>query len=289
MAIKAQTLADFVVECATDNQEVGGGGGGGGQEDIDKAVLDRQNIETTPKEYWTLYFDRASKTKTSGAGLVLQSPEGFTIEYALKLDFPTTNNEAEYEALRAGLGLAKALRAKNVKIIGDSRLVISQVNGKYESRDETMMKYLRIVRAIITYFEECTMEHVPREKTIKADALSLFASLEDETYTGNIYFEVLKAPSINAKLVALVTQEICWMDPIKAYLESAWLPNDTTEGRKLQVRALRYAVIDGALYKKSHLIPYLRCLRPLDTESSLREVHEGICGQHLGVEPWHTR
>ena len=72
------------------------------------------------------------------------------VEYALKLDFPTTNNEAEYGALIAGLGLAKVLRAKNVKICGDSRLLISQVNGEYEARGETMMKYLMIVRAIRT-------------------------------------------------------------------------------------------------------------------------------------------
>ena len=50
------------------------------------------------KEYCVLYFDGASKTKTSGAGLVLQSPKGFIVEYALNLDFPTTNNEVEYEA-----------------------------------------------------------------------------------------------------------------------------------------------------------------------------------------------
>ena len=72
------------------------------------------------------------------------------------------------------------------------------------------------------------------------------------------------------------------MDPIKAHLETGWLPNDTTEARKLQVRALRYALIDGALYKKSYLIPYLMCLRPLDAESALKEVHEGICRQHMG-------
>ena len=99
-----------MVECTINNQEFDG------QEDNDKAVLDEQNIEMTPKEYWTLYFDGASKTKSSGLGLVLQSPEGFTIEYTLKLDSPTTHNEEVYEALIAGLGLAKALRAKNVKI-----------------------------------------------------------------------------------------------------------------------------------------------------------------------------
>ncbi|KAL8134178.1 hypothetical protein AgCh_009294 [Apium graveolens] len=115
-AIKAQALADFVVECTIPNQEVGG------QEDtipqvkeVDKWDKEKDDKE---KEYWVLYFDGASKTNSSGAGLVLQSPDGFLIEYAIKLDFPTTNNEAEYEALIAGLGLAGTLRVKNKKVCG---------------------------------------------------------------------------------------------------------------------------------------------------------------------------
>lgn len=71
------------------------------------------------------------KTKASGASLDLQSPDGFTIEYALKLDFSTTNNEAEYEVLISGHGLAEILRVKNLKIRRDSRMVVSQVNGNF--------------------------------------------------------------------------------------------------------------------------------------------------------------
>ena len=110
-------------------------------EDIDKqATKQRQkdeakeDLEMTLKEYWVCYFDGASKTKTSVTSLVLQSPEGFLAEYALKIDFPTTNNEAEYEALITGIGLAKVLRVKNIKILGDSRLMVSQVNDDYEAR-----------------------------------------------------------------------------------------------------------------------------------------------------------
>ena len=87
-----------MIECTIENQEVGG------QENINKAILKgQQNTETTPKEYWILYFDEALKTKSSVVDLVLQSHEGFTVEYALKLVFPTKNNEAKYEALIAGL------------------------------------------------------------------------------------------------------------------------------------------------------------------------------------------
>ena len=93
-----------MVECTIANQEVGG------QEDTvpqDKEVDNgHKEKDDKEKEYWVLYFDGASKTNSSGAGLVLQSPDGFLIEYAIyvmKLDFPTTNNEAEYEALIAAL------------------------------------------------------------------------------------------------------------------------------------------------------------------------------------------
>ncbi|XP_074354866.1 uncharacterized protein LOC141693611 [Apium graveolens] len=114
------------------------------------------------KEYWVLHFDGASKTKSSGADLVLKSPNGFMIEYAFKLDFPNTNNEAEYEALIEGLGLARAVRAKNLKVCRDSRLVVAQVNGEFEAQDDTMVKYLRVVKGILTQFDERYEEHVPR-------------------------------------------------------------------------------------------------------------------------------
>ncbi|XP_074374636.1 uncharacterized protein LOC141715047 [Apium graveolens] len=104
-AIKAQALAEFVVECTINDQEVGG------KEIVTPEEGEKDKEEDlTLKEYWVLHFSGVSKTKSSGAGLVLQSPEGFMIEYALKFDFPTTNNEAEYEALIARLGLVRAVR-----------------------------------------------------------------------------------------------------------------------------------------------------------------------------------
>ena len=83
----------------------------------------------------------------------MQIPEGFIVEYALKLDFPMMNNEAEYEALIVGIGLARALRVNNIKICGDSILVVSQVNCDYEAREETMKEYLRIMKALIAQFK----------------------------------------------------------------------------------------------------------------------------------------
>ena len=64
----------------------------------------------------------------------------------VRLDFPTTNNEAEYEALVAGLDLAKAARAESVIVYCDSQVVTNQVNGDYECKNERMWRYLDQVR-----------------------------------------------------------------------------------------------------------------------------------------------
>ena len=56
----------------------------------------------------------------------------------IQLDFPTTNNEAEYEALMAGLDLAKAAGVENMIVHCDSQVITSQIKGNYECRNERM-------------------------------------------------------------------------------------------------------------------------------------------------------
>ncbi|XP_074322944.1 uncharacterized protein LOC141659908 [Apium graveolens] len=185
--IKAQALTDFVVECTIDNKEVQG-------HKNTFQGMDGKNGEKKieNKELWMLYFDGASKENSSGAGLVLQSFDEFLIECAMKLNLPTTNNEAEYEALIVGLGLAGTLRVKNLKVCGNSKLVVSQVNGEFEARDETMAKCVQLASAIMTQFDECHVEYILKEENSKADALSKFASSEIENSSGSVYFYVLK-------------------------------------------------------------------------------------------------
>ena len=78
--------------------------------------------------------------------MVLHSPEGNMIECMICLDFPTTNNEAEYKALIAGLDLAKEAGAENWVVYYDSQVVTSQVNSDYECKNKWMKKYLEQVK-----------------------------------------------------------------------------------------------------------------------------------------------
>ena len=89
------------------------------------------------------------------------------------------NNEAEYEALLIGLSLAKALGAKNLIVQADSQLIIGQVKGDYEAKEERMLKYLKIVQRLSQHFDSLEFVQIPRTNNIEADFLARLASLDD--------------------------------------------------------------------------------------------------------------
>ena len=78
----------------------------------------------------------------SRVGLVLVSPEQLTIEKSLRLGFSATNNKIEYETLLEGMSMVQRMRGKTVKMFSDLRLVVGQVKGELEARDEKMQGYL---------------------------------------------------------------------------------------------------------------------------------------------------
>ena len=71
-----------------------------------------------------------------------------------------------------------------------------------------------------------------------------------------------------------------WTTPLKEYLQSGSLPDEKDAARRLKVRASRFVLIKDALYKRGFSRPYLRCLSHGEAEYVMREVHEGICGNH---------
>ena len=95
-------------------------------------------------------MDGSSNQRSRGAGVVIQTPEGDKIECMIRLDFPTTNNDAKYEALVAGLDFARAAGAENMIMHFDSQVITSQINGNYECRNERMKKYLEEVKSRIS-------------------------------------------------------------------------------------------------------------------------------------------
>ena len=73
------------------------------------------------------------------------------------------------------------------------------------------------------------------------------------------------------------------MTPIVHCLKEGWLPEDKAEVRKIQIRAARFVIIDNVLYRRGYSLPYLRCASSEEANYVLREIHEGIYGNHAGA------
>nr|KYP76256.1 Retrovirus-related Pol polyprotein from transposon 17.6 [Cajanus cajan] len=139
-AIKAQALADFVMELTSPAGE-----------------------DSVGETQWILSVDGASNLGGSGAGIVLEGPGGVLLEQSLRFEFRANNNQAEYEALLAGMALAKEMGAMSLSARSDSQLITGQVAGTFQAKDPQLAKYLEKVKLLSENFREFTLNHVPRE------------------------------------------------------------------------------------------------------------------------------
>ncbi|XP_071933287.1 uncharacterized protein [Coffea arabica] len=214
---------------------------------------DRETAEQT-EPTWTLYVDGASSKEGCGAGLLLISPTGEELPYALRFDFRASNNESEYETLIAGMEMARKLGARSLKVYSDSQLIVNQF----------------------------MLEQIPRSLNKRADALSKLASTSVGTLGREIVVEVVRSRAYDQVSAAVIQVVSSWMDPIVRYLAQGELPPSRIEARKILLKSQRYTLVQGVLYRKSYLQPWLRCITPEEGSYVLRELHEGICGNHVG-------
>jgi ribonuclease HI len=120
-----------------------------------------------------------STKKNGGAGIVIITPEGEELNGSLRLKFRTTNNEAKYEAVIAGLGLAFEIGAKSVDVRSDSQVIVGHIMGEFEAKEDKMKKYLAKVQGMQTSFQKFSIIKIPRKDNEKADHLARMASTED--------------------------------------------------------------------------------------------------------------
>ncbi|CAL8996244.1 unnamed protein product, partial [Prunus brigantina] len=134
-AIKAHALADFVAEFTplVEKERLVN------QKEESSKVDETSAKPSQPKDMWQLRVDGASNQKRAGAGVVITTPDGTLLEQAITLGFPASNNEAEYEALLAGLHLAKELAIKKLAIYSDSQLITNQASGEYMAKHPRMI------------------------------------------------------------------------------------------------------------------------------------------------------
>ncbi|GKA02265.1 reverse transcriptase domain-containing protein [Tanacetum coccineum] len=154
------------------------------------------------------------------------------------------------------------------KHMTDSKLVANQVLGTYVAKEENMVKYLEKAKSLISGFTNFSISQVPRSKNKKANSLSKIASTSFAHLSKQVLVEVLKDKSIQEEEVVTVVKEEgpTWMTPIIEYLKDGTLPDDRKEASKLCIKARQYELLEGVLYRRLFLKPWLRCVGPLQAD-----------------------
>ncbi|XP_068486868.1 uncharacterized protein [Phaseolus vulgaris] len=306
-SIKGQVYADFVVELSP----------GGGLQEVELG------------SQWMLSVDGSSNQQGSGAGTILEGPNGVLIEQALRFAFKASNNQAEYEALIAGMLLAKEMGAQSLLAKSDSQLVTGQVTGEYQTKDPQMAAYLRYVEVLKGAFAMFELVHVPGEQNARADLLPKLASSGKGGRQKTVIQETLKTPrnfmadnrvdvlhisatrgkprshrsliQDTARTPRISTYaaspegekciQVCaleegdtWMTPYKQYIADGILPAKPREGKRIKKNSARYTLVDGVLFRHGFTHPILTCESGNECTRIMSELHEGICGSHVGED-----
>ncbi|XP_073120757.1 uncharacterized protein [Henckelia pumila] len=216
----------------------------------------------------------------SGVGVILISPTQDEIKIDVKLDFQASNNESEYEAVIAGMKQAREVGENHILIYFDSQLVVQRVKKAFFAREERLIKYLQVIEELRAVFVTWSIEQIPREENMEADALEKKAVAREKEDIGKFLVQRELVAAIEA--LEPVPREDTWMAPIIKYLTSGDIPADEGQARITRRQAPRFALLGGTLYRRSYQGPLLKCLMKEKIEYVLREVHEGCCGNHGG-------
>jgi len=229
-----------------------------------------------------LHVDGSSNERSCGVGVVLEGPDEIVIEQALKFEFKTSNNQAEYEAIIAGLHLAQELEITKLICKSDSRLVIGQLNDEYEVRESLLQQYYHLVKQLMNTFSEISLQHVRRDHNTRADTLSRLATTKRKGVHRSVVHVSLARPSIDLQECLTTDSESTWITPIKEYLLNGTCSPRSEKIMKQQ--AARFVLIGDDLYRRGYTRPLLKCLTPDQASYVVRELHEGICGTHSGAQ-----
>ena len=145
-----------------------------------------------------------------------------------------------------------------------------------------MVNYLRKAKELIARFSSYDLQHILRSKNAWADKLAKLATFQIEDLNPHVHFEIIDTRGTEEPNSTLFAElEPSWIDSIFNYLNTGALPEDKSVARKVTHQAPHYVLCDRKLYKRSLTLPLLKFLLSFEVDSNLREVYEGIYGNHL--------
>lgn len=185
-SIKGQHLADFVVESS----------------------------QPTETPLWFLNVDGSSDKRGGGTGIVLEGPDNVIVEQAISFNFQLSNNQAEYEALIAGLILARELEVDRIECKMDSQLVVGHLNGTFQVKDNHLLHYFHKVSRLTKAFSSFTISHVPRLQNSRSDLLSKLTHAKGRTQLSSVIRRSLGKSSLETFNAEFTTTRTDWRTEI---------------------------------------------------------------------------
>ncbi|VVA36103.1 PREDICTED: retrotransposon unclassified, partial [Prunus dulcis] len=175
---------------------------------------------------WRLFFDGSKSELAVGVGIVIEDPFGAKYAYSFRLDFDSTNNRAEYEALIIGLEMILELGVKHLEVFRDSQLVIKQLTNEYKCRDPTMAAYYVAAGNLSSMFKDISVKYFPREQNLAANEMAQIASgiqIQEHQSERTITMQKKFLPSIisrgmDLEINANEVQAGDWRKPLIDYL-----------------------------------------------------------------------
>ncbi|XP_059295590.1 uncharacterized protein LOC132048928 [Lycium ferocissimum] len=255
-AVKGQDLADLLVESPAD-------------EDLEplqthfanEGVLAIEKETVEPYTGWRLFFDGVVNYKALGIGAVLISETGQHYPMLAKFKFHFTNNMAEYEAFILGLRMALDMDINELLVIGDSNLLIHQVQGEWATKNDKILPYVTLAQRMCKKFKKIKFRHIPRAQNEFADRLAIIASMiqhPEISHINPLEISLREEYAYYSHVEAEPDGKPCYND-IKIYLKKWEYPEGITSGQRKTIRrmATDFFLNKEILYKR---MPYLGLL-----------------------------
>jgi hypothetical protein len=196
--------------------------------------------------------------------------------------------------------MAKACGETQLKIFGDSNLVVQQVMNRCDAVSDNMTSYRNLYYYLEGTFDGCKVSHISRASNEEADNLANIGSQCLPVPPGVFWEEIIErsikgsktlSPREGSRASKIGTEstveleevmmiEQTWMQPYLAYMMNKTLPEDTVEARRIIRRSKAFVVLQGKLYKKSITGVLQRCVTPQEGQVILKDIHAGVCGHH---------
>ncbi|XP_024009464.1 uncharacterized protein LOC112084547 [Eutrema salsugineum] len=235
---KSQVFADFLIELPTES-----------------------TTEPTPDEVWMLHVDGSSSKHGLGVGICLTSPTGEILEQSFRLNFHASNNEAEYEALIAGLRLfdefelTRIPRGENTS--ADALAALASTSDP-DLRPTIPVEFIE--RPSIEEVEGVRLINPPEEEPENGEAVAM----EEDASLTELEYGCDKE----------------WLGAIRVYIADGEVPSNKWKARKFRAQAARYVLVDGEVFKWRFSGSLMTCVEGPEARKIMHEVHSGACGNH---------